>query len=156
MLLHLTGVQSEPVAHPTVDRPRFGLHPADQLRGRPGGSAGAGEDRDRGVALAHRLDQAAAVCLDRLGNDRIVADEDGTHLPRVPLPQIRRAFDVGHADGHDPGGDIGLPTGAEALDELPGRRGTSGGIGRSAEPDRLLEHAPPLGFEVGWPLGLSS
>ncbi len=88
-LLNLAGVQSHAEANPNVVRPWLGLHLADELRGCPGGSTGAGEDRNRGIPFAHRLDQPAAVRLDRLGNDGVVAHQDGPHLPRVPLPKIR-------------------------------------------------------------------
>ena len=119
-LLNLAGVQSHPEANPNVVRPWLGVHLADELRGCPRRSTSACEDRDRGVALAHRFDQAAAVCLDHLGHDGVVAYQDAAHLSRMPFPKIRGAFDVGHAQGDDAGGNIGFPPRTKSLDQLTG------------------------------------
>ena len=90
------------------------------------------------------------------GDDGVVANEDAAHRVRMGLPETGRALDVGHAQRDDARREIGFPAGAKTLDQLPGRRGTSGRIGCGAEPDRLFEHTSPLGVETGRPLGGSS
>jgi hypothetical protein len=45
--------------------------------------------------ITSHLDDDAALCGDRLLEDRIVASESIGHRLRVLLPQLRAAFDVG-------------------------------------------------------------
>ena len=127
--LGLAGVDAP--AHGDADpgRPRLG-------RQRPvGGERGLDrvrrrvEHRDGRVALAHRVDQAAAAGLDGVGDQLVVAHERLGHRLRVRLPQRRRALDVREAERDHAGRQRRPPS--RPAGARPARPASSGGA-----PDR--------------------
>ena len=61
------------------------------------------EDRERGVALAARLDQPSAAGRDDLFDELVVAGQCGRHGVGVRLPSGGRPLDVGEQEGHSAG-----------------------------------------------------
>ena len=97
------------------------------------------EDRHRRVALAHRLEEAAAV---RSAWHRRSARRGG-RAPR-PSPPDRRptsrsSLDVRQAERHHAGRQRGAPARPQPLDELARGGGPARRIGRQTQPDRRLE-----------------
>jgi hypothetical protein len=62
------------------------------------GVGGAGEDGEEAVALPALLDERAGVVGDEGGSERIVAGESRLHRPRVLLPELGAALDVGEQE----------------------------------------------------------
>ena len=114
---------------------------SDPVGGERGLDRGRGrvEDRDGRVALAHRLDQAAAAGLDGVGDQLVVAHERLGHRLRMRFPQRRRALDVRAAERHHAGRQRLRPAGPQALDELARGLRPALRVRRHPEPDRGLE-----------------
>ena len=137
--LGLAGVQPE--AHHDLEpaRPALGRQ---RMRGGQGGLERLRrrvEHRDRGVALAHPLDNHPATRLHLVGDDLVVADEGLRHRAGIGLPHRGGALDVRHAERHDAAGQGRAPAGPQPLDQLPGRLRPPCGLRCEAEPDGALE-----------------
>jgi hypothetical protein len=89
-------------AHPQLGarRPFLGAKAGLNLAGCLQCAGGVLEGDAEGVADG--LEDAAAVALDRRGEQDVVALQGNTHGLRLALPQAGRAFDVGKQEG---GGD---------------------------------------------------
>jgi hypothetical protein len=90
-------------AHPqrASRSPRFGVQRT--LHSERGGQPVGGTREDRMHAIADRLENHTALRIDRLPQHRIVARKGRWHRPRVLLPQLRAAFDVGEQEGEGAG-----------------------------------------------------
>ena len=80
--------------------PRFVADRFLQLDGGGGRRRRPIEDRERGVALAARLDQPSSAGRDDLFDELVVASERQRHGVGVCLPRGRRPLDVGEQEGH--------------------------------------------------------
>ena len=120
---------SPPGHGPDLVRPRLSRHPSRRARTPRGQPRRPREHRHRRVALAHRLDEPAAVFLDDLGHERVVADQDAAHGVRMGLPQtVEPSMSVMHS--------VTTPVGRSASQPAR-RRSTARRPRRVVERDRL-------------------
>ena len=87
-----------PHAHPQRPRrpPRFGTQGFLRLEGE--GHCITDRVEDGNQAVPGRLENLSPSPVDRLGKDRIVACQGGSHLNRVVLPKTGTRFDVGEQE----------------------------------------------------------